>query len=80
MRQVLQSREASEQEASASQPPRNRLLASALADALQERRHLADRSPESLRKLASRHNVDAEVLERLARVVRVTGSVQVDGG
>ena len=51
---------------------------SALADALDARKRLTNTNtaPEELRKLAARHNVDAEVLERLARVVNTPSEVE----
>ena len=78
MQRLLQSRQASEAEAASHAPPRNRLLASALFDALEARKRLSvsERSPEELKKLAARHNVDAEVLERLSKVVNTPSEVE----
>lgn len=78
MQRILASRNISEAQAASHAPPPNRLLASALFSALEERKHLSssERTPEALKKLAARYNVDAEVLERLSRSVNTPSEVE----
>lgn len=65
MKHVLQSREVSEQQAASHQLPRNRLLASELFAALEQRK--AVRSREELQEISNRHNIDPDIFERIAR-------------
>ncbi|KIP09276.1 hypothetical protein PHLGIDRAFT_126432 [Phlebiopsis gigantea 11061_1 CR5-6] len=56
-----------EREAGAAQPARNRLLAAALHDVLEERKHA--RGPADVDRLTRRYEIDADHLDRLARYV-----------
>ena len=74
MKRVLQSREASEQQAASYAPPRNRLRASELVDALEQRK--AARSREELQEIARKYNMDANVLERIGRFTNTPSIIE----
>ncbi|TFK55232.1 hypothetical protein OE88DRAFT_1732488 [Heliocybe sulcata] len=61
------SKQQSEAEAASSQRVRNHLLAPALSDLLDQRKHIT--SPQELQSLADEYGVDVDKLERLARYV-----------
>lgn len=67
MRHILQTQEASEQQATSRVPPKNRILAGELFEIL-ERRKTA-RSVEEIHQIAMQYNLDPEALDRLTRVV-----------
>ncbi len=67
MRNMLHSRDVSEQQASSSTPTRNRILAGSLYQLLEDRKNVQSRA--ELASLASSYGVDESILERLTRTV-----------
>ena len=67
MKRILQTRQVSEQQAMSHATPRNHILASELAGLLESRK--SSKSLEEIRQMASRYNLDVEVLERLAKTI-----------
>ena len=67
MKQVLQSRQASEEEAASYTPPKNRLRASELFSAFETRKSI--QSQTQLQEIADEYNIDLDVLERLGQFV-----------
>lgn len=64
MRHILQTQEASEQQAASRVPPKNRILAGELFEILERRK-----SVEEIRHIALQYNLDPDALDRLVRVV-----------
>lgn len=67
MTHILQTQEASEQEAVSRIPPKNRVLAGELFEMLERRKKA--KSVEEIRHIAIQYNLDPDALDRLARVV-----------
>jgi len=75
MKNMLHSRDVSEQQASSSTPTRNRILAGSLYQLLEDRKNVQSRA--ELASLASSYGVDESILERLTRTVN-TPSIAED--
>lgn len=69
MQHIIRSREASEQQAASTSPTRNHILASSLAQLLDERKYASTQA--ELATLVSRYAMDVDVLERLAGTVNI---------
>ena len=65
MRNMLQSRVVSEQQANSSTPTQNRILAGGLHQLLEDRKFVKTRA--ELAKLANRYDMDLDLVERLAQ-------------
>jgi len=75
MKNMLHSRDVSEQQASSSTPTRNRILAGGLYQLLEDRKGVQSRT--ELTSLANSYGLDEAVLERLARSIN-TPSIAED--
>ncbi|THH03853.1 hypothetical protein EW145_g5955 [Phellinidium pouzarii] len=74
MKNILRSRDVSEQQASSHTPTRNRMLAGMLFDLLEQRKSV--RSKDELSKLADRYDIDLDVMERLAAFTNTPSIVE----
>lgn len=80
MSNILRTQKLSEQQASSYDSTRNRLLASSLFELLEQRNKSVVSTREDLARLATRFDMDVDVLERLGRTVNspspVSGSMK----